>query len=206
MDMKAVRGSGEDVPQVLMALRQATRQSHTAVERLTPFFSPDFDRHAYLRWLDLMHAFYRNVDKAVESASFASLTGWRYKARCKMIVADLAVLASRPPEEPADTGGILSRLADLRQTSEIAGMLYVVEGSALGGKVLLRVLDRSAGVTAEAGASFFAPHGHDPSACWAEYVKLLSKLAVIPKREQQVVDGAETTFSVLQDWIRQAWR
>jgi heme oxygenase len=192
-------------PAVLTALRAATHDSHKAVERLTPFFRADFDRPAYLRWLDLMYGFYRRVDTAVAASGFVSQTGWAYRERSRLIEQDLALLAARRPVEPLDVKDVLAPLGRLSQPGEVAGMLYVVEGSALGGKVLLTVLARSAAVTADAGASFFAPHGDQPQLRWADYVALLDRLSVAPDWQAATVHGAETTFTVLQAWIRAAW-
>ena len=194
-----------DVPPVLAALRQATHASHKSVERLTPFFRSDFDRSAYLRWLDLMHGFYHRIDGLVERSNFACATGWQYQARCELIVRDIALLADRPPLPFCEPSGVLSGVQSLAGVGEIAGMLYVVEGSALGGQVLLKVLGRSAGVTATQGASFFVPHGDPPQPRWAEYVQLLANLSAAPGFEPDAVCGAVTTFTALQDLIGQAW-
>ena len=194
------------VPAVLTALRDATHDSHKAVERLTPFFRPDFDRAAYLRWLELMCGFYRRVDGAVAASGFVTHTGWAYRARCALIEDDMRLLAARMPIDPPDPQEVLAPLAGLSQIAGVAGMLYVVEGSALGGKVLLNVLARNAAVTADAGASFFAPHGDQPQRCWANYVALLERLCGSAAWERSAVDGAETTFNTLQAWIRDCWR
>lgn len=193
------------VPPVLVALREATRDSHKSVERLTPFFRPDFDQPAYLRWLDLMYGFYRHIDAAVDHSAFCAATGWQYEPRCGLIERDISLLANRSPHAPSDPGSVLAGLRGLTQVSEIAGLLYVVEGSALGGEILLKVLGRSAGVSAASGASFFAPHGSHPQLRWADYVQLLGHLGSTPEFEQDAVRGAVTTFTVLQSWIGSLW-
>jgi heme oxygenase len=198
-------GRGESAPQILTALREATGQTHKAVEKLTPFFRAGFNRTSYLRWLDLMNGFYRVVDCTVDSSSFITECSWHYAARRELIAQDIACLANRAPEDPADTTGILGPLQTIRTSGEVAGMLYVVEGSSLGGQVLLGVLSKSAGVTASAGASFFAPNGDNPLPRWAEYVQLLKNLSSIPGNEPDVVHGARTTFTVLHDWILEKW-
>lgn len=195
-----------DVPPVLVALRRATQASHKSVERLTPFFRPDFDRPAYLRWLDLMHGFYQRIDGIVESSNFSCATGWQYQARCELIVSDIALLADRAPLPLPEPSSVLSGVQTLTRLGEIAGMLYVVEGSALGGQILLKVLERKAGVTATQGAAFFVPHGDPPQPRWAEYVRLLAHLSATPGFEPDAVHGAATTFTVLQDLIEHAWR
>jgi heme oxygenase len=202
---KPQTGQFESTPQVLTALREATGQTHKAVEKLTPFFRADFGRPSYLRWLDLMHGFYRVVDRTVDQSSFITACGWHYAARCELIAQDLAFLADRPPEDPADPTGILAPLQTFGTSGEVAGMLYVVEGSSLGSKVLLGVLGKSTGVTAASGASFFAPNGDNPLPRWVKYVQLLKNLSCIPGNEQDVVHGARTTFTVLHNWILKKW-
>lgn len=194
------------VPAVVLALRESTHDFHRGVEKLTPFFRKDFDQPAYLRWLDLMQGFYDPIDHLVEESAFSSSTGWDYKPRRILIADDVQLLAHRNPAAPRDTSKVLGEMGRLSSVGEIAGMLYVVEGSALGGKVLLKVLERSAGVTAALGASFFAPHGELPHIRWAEYVQLLTTLSADPAFERHAVRGAVTTFKALHDWIVQEWR
>jgi heme oxygenase len=191
---------------ILTALRAATHDSHKAVERLTPFFRADFDRTAYLRWLDAMHGFYRVLDAAVAASGFVTHTGWQYLERSALIGRDLAALAERAPAAPLDPHGVLAPLAGMRSIGEVGGMLYVVEGSALGGKVLLKVLERGAAVTADAGAGFFAPHGEQPHLRWSEYVALLERLALSATFQQDAVAGAEATFNALLNWVTEVWR
>ncbi len=202
--MTAARRNAE-VPPIQVMLRQATGDLHKAVEKQTPFFRPGFDRREYAKWLDLMHGFYLQADRAVDESSFAAATGWQYVPRCNLIARDLQLVVARAPDAPPDRAGVLVSLQKLRGIGEIAGMLYVVEGSALGGKVLLDVLGRSAGVTASTGASFFAPHGDNPFPRWGQYVQVLSGLANGCDIEQEVVFGARAAFSTLHDWIAEAW-
>ena len=196
----------EQAPPVLIALRTATGESHKAVERLTPFFGPDFDRNGYLKWLNLMHGFYGVAERAIGSSDFGLVTGWTYVSRRALIERDLEMLSVPKAEPRSDIAGALKPLQQLNQTAEIAGMLYVIEGSALGGNVLQKMLHRKAKVTPQLGASFFAPHGDDPNARWRDYVQLLSKLGTTPDMERDIVDGAVVTFNALQDWIIQSER
>lgn len=189
------------IPPVLVSLRTATGEIHKAVERLTPFFRPDFDRDGYLKWLHLMHGFYGVAEHAIKSSRFDTDTDWAYVSRRALIEQDLATLSATMPEAQLDSTGVLSALQKLRETPEIAGMLYVIEGSALGGNVLQKMLSRKAMVTPKLGASFFAPHGDEPNARWRDYVRLLAHLSTTANVEKAIVDSAVTTFNALQNWI-----
>lgn len=194
-----------EVPPVLAELRLATAEMHKAVERKTPFFDPAFDRMAYVRWLDVMHPFYAAVDAAVRESGFGRASGWDYRPRCGLIETDLMHLATRGPAEVRGSIGLLQPVAALRTVGEVAGMLYVIEGSSLGGQVLLKVLGRAAGVTASAGASFFSPHGDDPRPRWGAYIELLGRSCTDSGSVQDAVRGATVAFSVLGLWIDEAW-
>ena len=193
----------ETIPSVLVALRQATQQSHKAVERMTPFFAEGFNQASYLHWLELMHGFYSSVDAVVIQSGFTAATGWHYIPRCSLIEADVLALTGQGVKALPDHGNVLVDVKELHNISEVAGMLYVVEGSALGGEVLMKVLGRKVGVSAAAGASFFAPHGNDPRPMWGNYVQLLAQLASSGNAEDDVVRGAVTCFTALQKWIGQ---
>lgn len=80
-------------------------------------------------------------------------------------------------------------------------MLYVFEGSALGGNVLQKMLSRKAMITPKLGTSFFEPHGDDPNARWRYYVRLLLHLSTTANVEKAIVNGAVATFNALQNWI-----
>ncbi|MEY4250724.1 MAG: hypothetical protein RJA87_2357 [Pseudomonadota bacterium] len=196
----------DNTPSVLIALRAATAESHKTVERLTPFFRPDFGRDGYLKWLHLMHGFYGVAEQAIACSDFGLATGWSYTSRRDLIERDLEMLSAPKAQPQSDRGEVLKPLQQLHQTAEIAGMLYVIEGSALGGNVLQKMLHRKAKVTPQLGASFFAPHGDDPNARWRDFVQLLSKLGTTPDMERDIVDGAVVTFNALQDWIIQSER
>ncbi len=193
----------EQIPSVLVALRQATQQSHKAVERMTPFFSEGFDQTSYLHWLELMHGFYSCVDAVVVQSGFTNATGWHYIPRCSLIEADVQALTGQSVKVLPDHGNVMAEIKELHNIGEVAGMLYVVEGSALGGEVLMKVLGRKVGVSAAAGASFFAPHGNNPRPIWEKYVQLLAQLAFSGNAEDDVVRGAVTCFSTLQRWVKQ---
>lgn len=184
----------------------ATAEMHKAVERQTPFFEPGFDRPSYVRWLDVMHPFYREVDQVVVASGFRDAFDWAYVPRCGLIEQDLAAIVSRGPASVAGSVAVLDPIRRLRSVGEVAGMLYVIEGSALGGQVLLKVFERVAGVTAAFGGSFFAPHGEETRARWGAFIGLLARLSGDSQASQDAVRGAVTTFETLGRWIDEVWR
>lgn len=186
------------VPMALTALRKATADLHRTVERQVPLMSKDFDRGQYMAWLQLMHPFYSAIDRILLGAHQTEPISWTYLPRAPLIEQDLTWLNASPKDICVE---LPRQLLRLESTHHRLGVLYVVEGSALGGQVLLKALARSVGVTAEQGARFLAPHGPDPKSHWAGFIKCLRPFDEKPTAVAAIVEGAQTTFAALSDWM-----
>lgn len=178
-------------------MRAATHESHRAVEHLVPFFAENFSIQAYAEWLGKMHCFYRVVDTVVTGSDFETQTGWHYKPRVALIEYEWGRLAVSEPAQPVAIGKRLTKLHRLRTAGAIAGLVYLAEGSALGGQVLRKQLQRRLGINPLPGESFLAPHGEHPQAVWHAYVQLLDRLDQQTKLRDEIIEGARLGFDVL---------
>ena len=101
-------------------------------------------------------------------------------------------------------------LPDLRQCQDIPryecservlGALYVVEGSALGGRQLYRGLDHLFGREARDGRHFFAGRGAGTGAAWLGYLGRLAAIGPEQGSRDKVVIAAVETFAVFENWL-----
>ncbi len=74
-------------------------------------------------------------------------------------------------------------------------MRYVLEGSALGGRVILRQL-KPLGLSEAAGASYFAGDGPETGRRWTTFLARLEAVGT-PKRRPGVIAGAFRAFEAL---------
>jgi heme oxygenase len=81
------------------------------------------------------------------------------------------------------------------------GALYVVEGSALGGRVLCRGLDRLLGVEAIEGRRFFAGRGAGTGDAWRGFLDRLATVGPEPIGRAALVSGAIETFEAFETWL-----
>jgi heme oxygenase len=81
------------------------------------------------------------------------------------------------------------------------GALYVVEGSALGGRQLCRGLDRLLGADAVEGRRFFAGRGPDTGAAWRGFLDELAVVGAGPGGRAAMVGAAVETFTVFETWL-----
>ncbi len=80
------------------------------------------------------------------------------------------------------------------------GALYVVAGSALGGRQLARGLDHLFPSDQTAGRRFFLGDGAQTGAVWRKY---LAQLAAVPSGSgafTEIIDAAVDTFAVFERW------
>jgi heme oxygenase len=83
----------------------------------------------------------------------------------------------------------------------LLGALYVVEGSALGGRTLARQLDGLLGAGATSGRLFFNGHGAATGIMWRDYLTRLSATPEEPAARQAVIEGAIATFAIFEQWL-----
>lgn len=112
------------------ALREGTAIAHERLDGLFAHFDLA-DANGYRRFLSAHAEALLPTEAALEEAGAgATFPDWPARRRAPMLTADLAELGAAPPTTPA--------VAVDRDPAAIAGTLYVVEGSRLGGRFLAR--------------------------------------------------------------------
>jgi heme oxygenase len=81
------------------------------------------------------------------------------------------------------------------------GALYVVEGSALGGRELARGLDRLLGKDVARGRQFFLGRGAKTGDAWRDYLAQLSAAPPEASARAEVIRGAVETFTAFEHWL-----
>jgi heme oxygenase len=77
------------------------------------------------------------------------------------------------------------------------GMAYVIEGSTLGGRVILKHITPKLDVTEERGARFFAGYGADTGMMWKSFLAALTAYAVDQNAGEQIIKGALAGFGMI---------
>lgn len=189
-------------------LRAATAHAHEAVDAV--FGGYDLtDRDGYTRFLSAHAAAMVPLEAALDAAGAERVTAdWGMRKRGDLILADLAALgANRVPAEPVEAGGPspfdkLRASAGLGAGAEdalptLAGVLYVVEGSRLGGKFVARR------VPAEFPKAYL--DAHQPSGNWANLLASIDAILYDQSRTETAIGAALSTFSMFeragQDWL-----
>ncbi len=175
-------------------LRSSTSASHVAIEanpRLSRLLSPNLDSDAYFDVLARYYGFFAPLEAELLASPFA-LSDMRERVKTPALVTDLAVGGRSVNELP-----VCSFVPPISTRAELLGVMYVLEGSAMGGMQIARHL---AGFEFTRGrASFFVSDGAAVSARWKSF---LAELESLPESEWASASAsAVRTFEALDRWM-----
>lgn len=185
---------------ILQRLRHETRPEHDAIERtpmMRALFAPGFDVTRYRSLLALQFGFYQPLEARL--APYPHLGG---AGRSSHLARDLATLGLTLAE--------LAHLPRCRQLPAInddlaaAGCSYVLEGAALGGRVINKRLLEALPESVHAATDFYRGDGAATAARWRAFQnRLQATAASCPERMDAIVTAAQQTFSMFTAWLQQ---
>ena len=181
---------------MLAHLRLATRAAHDRLEGASGLMDGDLDLAAYRGRLQRFHGFWRGWQPLI-AARLAEEALLGPRRRLHLLANDLAFLGlSRAAIEALPVCPVPA----LEDAAAAIGSLYVMEGSTLGGRVILGHAGRRLGLT-DAGCSYFRGYGNATGAMWRAF---LARLELCPMDQaDRVASGATATFDRLGWWLAQ---
>ncbi len=168
-------------------LRRETAAAHAAVEAAAGLPARVTDIAAYTACLEKFFRLFAPLE--AELAGFGEWAGIGIDLAARHRTADLAAdLAALGRAVPPPVAG-----PPPANFPQALGMLYVLEGSTLGGKILAAAFARQLGPGIAAASRFFSPAR--PAAGWAEFRAALDRYgAANPAACPQVIAGALASF------------
>ena len=189
---------------VRQQLRDATSEVHEALHDHPDFVSlleERMTRIEYRALLARLYGYYWALERGLRATSPAVLRGFnvRERERSADLRADLLFLGlSRNDIDALPVCEALMR--PVRSNAELMGRLYVVEGAALGGKIIASKLDRLLGAEGVEGRRFFSGRALPDPLPWPAFCRLLESESS-RSGIRAVIEGAETTFRNMADWL-----
>ena len=188
-----------EAPRLLLPerLKQATADLHSALEDGLGLLMPPLDRDRVTLLIGRFYGFHASWEPAVaqwiDDEAFLAP-----RRRAPLAARDLTTLGADIAELP-----LCADAADLASSAEAWGSIYVMEGSTLGGRVIIKRLTDEAWLP-EGGLHYFDPHGDMTGPLWRA---VKERLEGLPAEDQAgAIAGARKTFSRLASWLRPAFR
>jgi heme oxygenase len=179
-----------------LLLREATRDAHEAAEAtagMRLLLAGELDEAGYAGLLRAQWGLFRDWE-AERQEWLASLTDWRYESRSTLIEADLC--RSRSIGDPPCRSRFIGDTA--RDSAAYWGELYVVEGSALGGRVIVRRLRE---LYPHLPHRYYAV-GENAPASWRRFQSLLDHALPDEASQEAAVHAAQRMFARFQQMLK----
>ena len=182
----------------LSRLKRATAPAHLRLEETVGRFGLAGGRAAYARYLGRLLGFYEPLEPPLDRF-LRELPGFDPASRRKapLLQTDLAWLGV--------DARLLPRAEELPRVSTRAfalGVLYVIEGATLGGRVQLRRLGERLGISRAGGAAYLGCYGDDVDAQWQAVRDAITVAAIDEAAVREAIRGACATFDALDGWLR----
>jgi heme oxygenase len=190
----------ESHPNFADSLKSGTAKDHQETEA-HPFQSRlggDISLTAYRAYLASLQQLHHAIDqRLVQLGSRADRLRELlpfHRHRVEMLRIDLEELSQRSGDssKPGDNE-LAAWIAGLNEAG-LAGVLYVIEGSANGGHYAAKGLRAALGFSAVAGTRFLDPHGDDQHPMWREYKQALNRLELNEAEQERAVEAARRCF------------
>ncbi|MFI4876516.1 MAG: biliverdin-producing heme oxygenase [Blastopirellula sp. JB062] len=176
-------------------LRSRTQSLHQATEMQIGWGQIFASRANYLRFLGAMLRINLPAEIAIDRQIGATSPTWFDSRRTSAwLYDDLRQLSEAGFAQPP-----ASDLADfdfVDSPATAAGVVYVLEGSALGGAILAKTLQQKLQITAENGGKYLHGYGKGAGAHWGEVTAWLDATLTDEASIDLAVDAAAKTFSI----------
>jgi heme oxygenase (biliverdin-IX-beta and delta-forming) len=179
------------------ALRERTREAHDEIERALALASPSAGREEYARHVAALWGWMKPVEPrlwrapwpaSVDTVARAMMTSW-LETDIAAARADGLLGSQIEVSDPVKPGSRAARF----------GQAYVIEGSMLGGAMLLRRLGPR---LAPWPVRYLHGYGAEAARYWREFLAALDESVSAPGDVDEAADAADETFCSIGRWLR----
>jgi heme oxygenase (biliverdin-IX-beta and delta-forming) len=186
---------------ILEKIRSATEAHHRQLEDtplLKHFSKRTITLPVYANILEKLYGYFQPVELTLNRFSELSayLPDYHQRRRSISLVEDLRKVSGLPARFPT-----CDRLPVINSAARAFGCLYVMEGSALGGRMISSILKEKLGIDNHTGASFFYGYGTETGNKWKMFSESLSVFSKRYGNDNDIVHGAADTFDKLKRWM-----
>ena len=186
----------------LNTLRAKTAASHKRLEDIglsTRIVRPDVTLDEYKQYLQLMHPVHADAEQYIYPLLKNLVTDVDARKKAHYITNDLVQVGHTSPVAPK-----LPFTEKMPQMSEAfaLGVMYVIEGSTLGGRVILKNIQPALQLSEDNGATYFAGYRADTGPAWQRFLQVLTSYPNSEADEQEIIAGADFAFSAIYDHMQ----
>ncbi|WP_126972705.1 biliverdin-producing heme oxygenase [Gynurincola endophyticus] len=174
------------------SIKEATKSAHQQLEVVVVKKLKAIRSHAdYADLLKHFYSYFSTVEKTIAPyITTEVLPDYSQRRTSIYLKQDIEALGFSTQELPA------AQAPEINSTIEALGALYVMEGSIMGGKIIVQMLEKG-GITN--GVSFFSGYGENTGRMWGAFTEVMNHHAPTEADEQKAIHAANETFSRFGD-------
>lgn len=182
-------------------LRLTTAQSHKDLESLPlseSIINPEITDEQYALYLSLMYDVVSDAEQNIFPLLENIIPDLNHRTKAHLILSDLSVLDRNilaPKSRP-----ITQNLNEISPGFAL-GIMYVVEGSSLGGRVILKNITTALGHDGIKGASYFAGYGDKTGSIWRNFLAVMTEYESKHDAGDEIIAGANFAFDAINDYF-----
>ncbi len=189
-------------------LRDATHPHHVQLNRhllLAGLIQPNYPLNHYHTLLGTYYQLYALLEERINVFLKGHPEVFAYDERCKLpwLINDLAFFQIDPLTLPPLSPSAAVFLS-IETIGQLVGVLYVVEGSTLGGQMISQLLTKNLGFTRDTGSCFFTGYGENTMPFWQRFIAFSDTLTGDNRQCQAAVDAACQTFQLFNQVLDDA--
>lgn len=184
-------------------LRKNTAELHEALESLPiskKIISPQVTVDEYTTYLSGMQAVVADIEINVFPMLTEVIPDLNDRKKLTMINSDLGYLNKSIPtnQYPITANGFNSNVAFA------LGVMYVLEGSTLGGRVIYKNISDSLKLDETNGASYSGGYGSTTGSTWKAFLGYFTAYAESCNCEDEIIAGANHAFGAIKEYLSKA--
>jgi heme oxygenase len=174
-------------------LKKRTAAAHQDLERkMIPHLKKIGSKLDYIRLLDYLFRYYHPLEKQIESY----LSPDQRLVHTSRIREDLKQL----DQDYSLSGNPDADVPVISSAAGALGVLYVLEGSSLGGQIITKMLSKQLNLDTGKGFSFYNPYADTTGERWKSFRDQLDRSRTDQENEE-IILAANETFLSLNRWI-----
>ncbi|WP_442589921.1 biliverdin-producing heme oxygenase [Pedobacter sp. AW31-3R] len=169
-------------------IKEATKEAHLSLERQVIQKMKAIRSNAdYADFLKYFYTYFSQVEKAIAPYITAELLpDYNDRRNSSYLKNDIEALGGNVNDIPT------VNLPEINNQLQALGALYVMEGSIMGGSIIVKMLEKG-GITE--GVSFFSGYGEATGQKWGIFVGVMNAQATNEEEENIAVKAANETFT-----------
>ena len=172
-------------------IKDATKPAHLNLEKIVVQQLKSIKNNEdYAAFLTKFYTYFSQVEKAIAPyISEQLLPDLKERRNSSFLKNDIEVLGN-------DVNSVNEvEVPVISNAVSALGALYVMEGSIMGGRIIIQMLEK---LGINTGLSFFSGYGQDTGEKWGVFTKVMNETATSEEAQEQAVNTANETFELFE--------